>query len=79
MAESKETKSTNQQKIRIVSNGPTDEYSNSEVLRFQPNDKRKDRIDIRKGQILTVGEEITSEDANRLLNLKVWDFERVNN
>jgi hypothetical protein len=79
MAEPKETKNNSQQKIRIASNGPTDEYSNSEVLRYQPNDKRRDRIDIRKGQILTVGEEITTEDANRLLNLKVWDFERVNN
>lgn len=78
MAESKETKKTSQETIRIASHGPSDEYSNSEILRYQPNDKRKDKIDIRNGQILTVGEDITTEDANRLLNLKVWNFERVN-
>jgi hypothetical protein len=78
MAEQKEVREP-RQAVRISSLGPTNEYSNTEVLRFQPENKRKDPIDIRKGQILTIGQEITQEDANRLLNLGVWKFERVNN
>jgi hypothetical protein len=79
MAESNEKKATTQEKkVRIQAKGPSDDTSNSEVLRYQPMNKRKKKIDIRAGQILTVGEDIEKDDSDRLLNLKVWNFERVN-
>lgn len=68
---------TNTQANKIKAIGPSDEYNQAEILRFQPNESRKKPIDIRSGQILTIGEEITSEEAETLLNMSIWDFERV--
>lgn len=66
-----------QSATKIRSIGPSDRFSGTEVLRYQPDDKRKSAVDIRRGQILTVGEEITQEEAERLLSLNAWKFEGV--
>lgn len=64
--------------FKVIAKGPTNRTSKSEVLRFQPDNARKKQIDIREGQILNVGKDITNEEADRLLGLNIWKFERVN-
>lgn len=62
---------------RIEAKGPTKEENNAEVLRFYRENGRNKTMDIRKGQILTIGEDITEEEADRLLNLNFWNFKEV--
>lgn len=63
--------------VRLEAKGPTNELSGAEILRFRPSDKRKKTMDIRQGQILTVGKEITEEEADRLKSLSIWNFKEV--
>lgn len=57
--------------------GPNDETNNAQILRYQPLNARKKEIDILRGQILHVDKDIDREDADRLLGLPTWTFERV--
>ncbi|MGE7191760.1 hypothetical protein [Lysinibacillus fusiformis] len=62
----------------IIAKGPADSKNGATVLRYKRLDGRKTDIDIVAGQTLKVGDEITPEEAENLLNLKIWNFERVN-
>lgn len=74
--ENESTTSTKTSLIKAI--GPSDRFNQAEILRFQPNERRKKEIDIRAGQILVIGEDITAEEADSLLELSIWKFERVN-
>lgn len=50
----------------------------SDVYRLYHEDKRKGYIDIVIGTKLTVGEDITEEEARILLGSTVWTFKEVN-
>jgi hypothetical protein len=63
--------------MKIVAHGPADETNEASILRYKRADGRKNDIDIMAGQILTVGEDLTQEEADNLLNLSNWNFERV--
>lgn len=71
-----EKRDTSKSVYRIKALGPTYESNHAEVLRYQ-TDKRKKPLEIREGQILTVGTDISEEEADRLQNLSIWKFERV--
>lgn len=74
-AENKEREVTDG--IKILAHGPADETNGASILRYKRADGRKNDIDIMVGQILTIGEDITQEEADTLLNLSNWNFERV--
>lgn len=63
-------------KIRIE--GPKNPDNRATVLRFE-RDGRKKPLDLYIGQILTVGEkeDITEEEASRLLSLGNWNVKEV--
>lgn len=68
------------QKGNILKNLGTRNVTNGAgVLRFIRHDKRKEPLHIRKGQILVIGKDITEKEAEHLLALPNWKFERVNN
>jgi hypothetical protein len=60
---------------KIVCNGPVDENNGALIFRF-PREKKGD-LDIYRGQILTVGEEITEQEAAELLAATTWSFEEA--
>lgn len=62
-------------KIRAL--GPSDAKNGATILRYKRKDGRRTAIDIQAGMILNVGDDITQEEADRLLNLENWQFERV--
>lgn len=62
--------------VRLEANGPANELNGAEVLRFQRLKGNK-TMDIRKGQILTVGQDITEDEADRLKGLSNWTFKEV--
>lgn len=62
--------------VLIQSQGPSNPNNLSEILRFRRHNS-EETLDIRAGQVLTVGQDITQEEAEQLLGLKIWTFERV--
>ncbi|WP_306010536.1 hypothetical protein [Bacillus sp. MMSF_3328] len=58
--------------------GPTQIGNLATVLRFTKHDDHSQKIDISSGQILYVGQDLTPEEAEQLLALNNWKFERVN-
>lgn len=57
--------------------GPKAENSGAEVLRYRRKDGRQGSLDIRAGAILYVGQDLTEEEAQELMNSQIWNFERV--
>jgi putative AlgH/UPF0301 family transcriptional regulator len=60
---------------KIVCKGPVDENNGALIFRF-PREKKGD-LDIYRGQVLSVGEEITEQEAAELLNATSWNFEEA--
>jgi hypothetical protein len=60
---------------RIICKGPVSEDNGALIFRL-PREKKED-LDIYKGQVLTVGEEITKEESKELLDNSSWKFSEV--
>lgn len=63
--------------MAILAKGPTDANNGAEILRFFKH-SGDGKVDIRSNQVLYVGQDLTVEEAQQLLNYNVWTFERVN-
>jgi hypothetical protein len=61
---------------QIINNGPVDENNGAEVFRFIRSGNRKP-IDIVKGQILTVGEDLEQDEVDQLRRSTTWNFDEV--
>jgi len=61
---------------QIHNEGPKAENNQAEVFRFIREGNKKD-LDIAKGQVLTVGEDITAEEGQKLLDATTWSFKEV--
>lgn len=63
---------------RIRVEGPSDPENGATVMRFN-RDGRKQPIDIIAGQVLTVGEkeDVTEEEAQRLISYASWNVKEV--
>ena len=63
-------------KIRVE--GPVSRENGASVLRFN-RDGRKKPINLYAGQVLTVGEneDITEEEASRLMSIGTWSIKEV--
>ncbi|USK72680.1 hypothetical protein [Peribacillus asahii] len=70
MAEKKVTK------LLVV--GPKDKGNFAKVLRFHLSSK-KNPLELARGQMLTVGKEITETEAKQLLNNSTWEIKEVSN
>ncbi len=73
-------KESNQDKVsaeekKIICKGPVSKDNGALIFRL-PRGK-KEPLDIYKGQVLTVGEEITQEEADFLIDATTWKFEEV--
>jgi len=72
-----EQKTQVQEGEKIKALGPSDEKNGATILRYRPMDGRKNPLDIQKGMILNIGEDIDVDEAETLLGLTNWQFERV--
>lgn len=66
------------QQLQVI--GTKDKNNGAAVLRFQ-RDGRKQPMDLVPGQILSVGEDqdLTADEAKRLLSVETWDVKEVKN
>ena len=62
---------------KIICEGPASKKNGALFLRFQPEGKRKNSLEIFPGQILEMGKDVTENDAKRLLSLTNWKFSEV--
>lgn len=60
---------------KIICEGPVSKDNGALIFRLPR--ERKQSLDIYKGQVLTVGEEITPDEAEFLLAATTWKFEEV--
>lgn len=70
------TTSATKSGTQLINNGPVDENNGAEVFRFIRSGNRKP-IDLVKGQVLTVGDDIDKEEADQLRNSTTWNFDEV--
>jgi hypothetical protein len=61
--------------IRVI--GPYDENNGSKIFRFYHDDGRKGFTDFHEGQVITVGDQVTQDEAERLLSNSSWEFKEV--
>ena len=69
--------STKKEKTQIVCRGPKKKKNGALFLRFPREDGRKTPIEIYNGQRLTVGHDLTENEAKTLLKNPTWTFEEV--
>ncbi|MGG1571596.1 hypothetical protein [Fictibacillus sp. NRS-1165] len=60
----------------LYNEGPKESSNGSQIFRLM-REGNKENLDIAIGQQLTVGEEITAEEGQYLLNSSTWAFKEV--